>query len=113
MINDDAVVPTTVRDPRRPHPPHAVVDDATAAVLGEATVTLTLLRSPMHLGDRLAELHALASLLAQIRNSLPGVVAAARDQGHSWSGIAEQLGLSAGAARRRYTPHRTTTDTTR
>lgn len=113
MIDDDAIGAWSAIDPRRQHAPHAVVDDATAAVLDEATVILTLLRSPMQLGDRLAELHALASLLAQIHNSLPDVVAEARDQGHSWDGIAEQLGVSAGAARRRYTPHPTTTNTTR
>lgn len=102
-----------MRDPRRLHPSRALTDDDTAAVLDDAAVALTLLRCPMRLGDRLAELHALASLLAQINGSLPGVVAAARDQGHSWHGIADQLGVSAGAARRRYRPHRPTTTMTR
>lgn len=110
MIDDDAVDVWSGNDPRRPHPSHAVVDDATAAILDEATVTLTLLRSPMRLGDRLAELHALASLLAQIHQSLPDVVAQARDQGHNWGGIAEQLGVTAGSARRRYKLDRTMTD---
>lgn len=111
MVNDDTADAVACCDPRRPHPDCAVVDDASAAVLDEATVALTLLRSPMRLGDRLAELHALVSLHAQIDSRLPGVVAAARDEGHSWNGIAAQLGVSAGAARRRYTPHRTTTNT--
>src|SRR5436190_302505 len=44
--------------PRRAPPRGAVTDDHSAAVLEEATVTLTLLRSPMCLGDHLAELHA-------------------------------------------------------
>ena len=113
MTVNGAIGPWSSGDPRRPHPPAAVVDDATAAVVAEATEILVLLRSPMRLGDGLAEVHAMVSLLAQIQASLPGVVAAARDQGHSWNGIAEQLGVSAGAARRRYTPHHMTTTTTK
>ena len=65
-------------------------------------MTLTLLRSPMRLGDHLAELHATVSLLAQIYARMPVIVAAARDQGHSWSDISGQLGVTPAAARRRY-----------
>ena len=89
--------PWTIR-----HPREALVDEATAAVLDEATVTLTLLRSPLELGDRLAELHMLVSLAAQIDARLPVVVAAARDQDHSWAAIAGQLGVAPATARRRY-----------
>jgi len=110
--DDDTVGPWALRDPRRPHPALAVIDDDSAAVLDQATVALTLLRSPMQLGDHLAELHALSSLREQIDDWLPRVVAAARDQAHSWNDIADQLGMTPGAARRRYPPHRTTTTTT-
>lgn len=89
-------------DPRRSHPAGPVIDEHSSAVLEEATVTLTLLRSPMRLGDGLAELHATASLLAELLGRLPIVVAAARDQGHDWAGIAEALGVTPSAARRRY-----------
>jgi hypothetical protein len=71
-------------------------------------VELTLLRSPMHLGDCLADLHAMVSLLAQIHAWLPVVVAGARNQGHSWNEIAAQLGVTSTAARQRYNPYITT-----
>ena len=102
-----------INDPRRAQPPHAVVDEASAAVLDEAIVTLTLLRSPMHLGDHLAELHATISLLAQIHARLPTVVVAARDQGHNWTDIADQLAMTPDAARRRYQTPITTDKNTR
>lgn len=96
-------------DPHRAPPPGAVVDEASAAVADEALVTLTLLRAPMRLGDALAELHVTVSLLAELQARLPAVVAAARDQDHSWADIADQLGVSAAAARRRYRTPPTTT----
>ena len=92
-------------DPWRTHPRHAVTDDHSTAILEDAVVGLTLFRSPMRLGDGLAELHAMVSLLAQIHAWLPVVVAGARDQGHSWNDIAGQLGVTPAAARRRYNPH--------
>lgn len=104
MSIDQTGGPWLLSDPRRSHPSRAVVDDHSAAVLDEATVTLTLLRSPMRLGDHLADLHATVSLLAQIHARLPAVVAAARDEGHSWTDIAAQLGVTPAAARRRYRP---------
>lgn len=100
-------------DPRRAHPRHAVVDEASAAVLDEATVTLTLLRTPMRLGDHLAELHALVSLRAQIDARLPTVAVAARDQGHRWTDIAGQLGMTPDRARRRYRTQITPDENTR
>ncbi|HET7488285.1 MAG TPA: hypothetical protein VFJ85_10170 [Acidimicrobiales bacterium] len=96
-----------------PHPPHAVVDDASAVVLDEAIVKLTLVRSPMALGDCLADLHAMASLAAQLHAWLAVAVAGARRQGHGWAAIAGQLGTSAAAARRRYGPQMTTSTDTR
>lgn len=102
-----------INDPRRAHPRHAVVDEASAAVLDEATMTLTLLRAPMRLGDHLAELHALVSLRAQIDARLPTVVVAARDQGHRWTDIAGQLAMTPDGARRRYRTRITTDENTR
>ncbi len=100
MRTDDDSGRWAPEDPWRPPPRHAFTDDASTAVVEEAAVALTLLRSPMQLGDRLAELHALASLLAEIDARLPAVVAAALDQGHSWQEIAGQLDVT--AVRRRY-----------
>lgn len=99
MAIDDWVSrdPLTIR-----HPREALVDEATAAVVDEATVTLTLLRSPLELGDRLAELHMLVSLAAPTDARLPVVVAAARDQDHRWAAIAGHLGVTPATARRRY-----------
>jgi hypothetical protein len=83
-----------------------VIDDDSAAVLDDATVELTLFRSPMLVGDCLAELHALVSLRAQIQARLRRVVAGAKDQGHTWGDIAAQLGVTPAEARRRYMPDR-------
>jgi hypothetical protein len=46
----------------------------------------------MYHDDALAELHALASLTLEANRRLPQVVTDARDQQHSWSEIAGQLG---------------------
>src|SRR5690349_9507069 len=81
------------------HPRHALIDDDTAVLVDGAAVELTLLRSPMNLGDCLADLHAMVSLLAQIHAWLPVVVAGARNQGHSWNDIAEQLGVTPTASK--------------
>lgn len=114
MTVDDANGPWAFADPWTiTHPRHAVVDDASAAILDEAAVELTLLRSPMQLGDCLADLHAMVSLLAQIHAWLPVTVAGARDQGHTWHDIAAQLGVTAGAARRRYSAYVKMSDETR
>lgn len=97
-------------DPRTiTHPGRAVIDDDTAALLDEAVVELTLLRSPMRIGDCLADLHALASLRAQIHAWLPVAVAGARDQGHRWADIAGQLGVTPATARRRHAAYTTMT----
>lgn len=104
MPGDYSNGPWAFRDPRRAHPSRAVVDDDSAAVLAEAAERLTVFRSPMLEGDRLAHLHALVSLGAQIQAQLPEVVAGAREQGHTWRDIAGQLDMTAGEARRRFTP---------
>jgi len=78
------------------------MDDVSEAVLDDAVAQLTLLRSPLSLGDALAELHAMVSLRAELHASLPLTVAAARDQDHTWPDIARQLQITPATARRRY-----------
>ena len=114
MTAEDTNGPWAFKDPWTiTYPRHAVIDDHSAAVLEDAAVELTLLRSPMRLGDRLAELHAVSSLRGQIHAWLPIVVAGARDQGHTWDDIAAQLGVTPAAARRRYRPMARATNHTR
>lgn len=90
-----------IGDPRREFPRRPVRDGFSTAVLDEAVLALRVLRSPMRWGDALAELHATASLLAEIQARLPRLVNDARDQDHSWADIADQLGVTAQTARRR------------
>jgi len=95
LFIDDVAVP--------PAPP-ATGDDS-AAVLAEAVSSLSVLRFPLSLGDATAELHALASLVAQATARIPGAVADARDQDHTWEEIASCLGMSPATARRRFAAH--------
>ena len=71
MTSADPDGPWATDEPWTIHPGHPLVDDASAVVLEEAIVELTLLRSPMSLGDGLADLHAIVSLLAQLRAWMP------------------------------------------
>lgn len=89
-------------DPRRRGPAGPVLDEHSAGVLDEATVSLTLLRAPMRLGDRLVELQVTASLLAECQARLPALVAAAAQQGHGRAEIANAIGEEPSATRRRY-----------
>ena len=89
-------------DPRRRGPVGPTCDEHSAGVLDEATLSLTLLRAPMRVGDHLVELAVTASLLAECQARLPTAVDAAREQGHGWAEIAEAIGTSPTAARRRY-----------
>ncbi len=93
---------TAMDDSRRAYPARPLVDECSAAVLDEAVASLTILRSPMYVGDAGAELHALASLRGQIEARLSDAVVAARDQLVPWSVIGAQLGLNAGDARHIY-----------
>ena len=97
---------TAMDDSRRAYPARPLVDECSAAVLDEAVASLTILRSPMYVGDAGAELHALASLRGQIEARLSDAVVAARDQLVPWSVIGAQLGLNAGDARHIYGPCR-------
>jgi DNA-binding NarL/FixJ family response regulator len=89
-------------DPWRLHPDHPVVDDDSAEILDDAVHNLTMNRSPLNDGHAGLRLHVLASLIAQAQALLPDAVADARDQGFSWSDIANDLGISASTARRHY-----------
>ena len=109
MANQTTVPsPWATIDPRRRHPSTPVVDDESDAVLVVAVHDLILLRSPMWTEDTGAILHALVSLTAQIQEWLPDAVADARDQDYDWAEIAGLLGLTVGAARRRYAHHANT-----
>jgi len=47
-------------------------------------------------------LHALTSLIAEAQSRLPRVVADARDQQHTWTAIAQQIGVTRLRALARY-----------
>lgn len=101
--NDPNAEGWVVLDPRViTHRNHAVIDDDSAVVIDAAIADLTLTRMPMALGDGLADLHVIVSLLAQLRDWLPTAVAGARNQGYSWADIAAQLGVAASTAKRRH-----------
>lgn len=103
MTRHDRNASTDIENPwALTHPDQPLIDDHTAAVVEEAAVELTLLRSPMALGDCLADLHAMVSLLAQLRAWIPLSVAGARHQGHSWAAIAAQFGVTPATAIRRH-----------
>jgi hypothetical protein len=89
-------------DPRRPYPKRPVRDEASEIVLHQALHSLQLLRAPMHYGDAGLELHALASLRAEIDARILPVVADARDQNITWTAIAGQIGLTPSQARHLY-----------
>jgi hypothetical protein len=80
-------------------------DTDSAAVLADAVETLARLRTPYWLGDSAVGLHVLASLINQAEQMLPGAVAAARDQGHTWAEIGQLLAITQATARRRYGGH--------
>jgi hypothetical protein len=80
--------------------PAPTVDDLSATIVAEATDALSALRTPYWLGDTAVHLHALASLISQAQQLLPGAVARARDQELTWHEIGQLLGVSAAAARR-------------
>lgn len=75
----------------------------TRAVVDQAVASLGRLRMPAGwLGDGGAEVHLLASLLAEADRQLPQSVALARDQGYSWAEIGDLLGVTRAAAWQRY-----------
>jgi hypothetical protein len=58
--------------------------------------------APYWLGDSAVRLHALASLIAQAKQPLPGAVRDARDQELTWTQIGELLNTTAATGARRY-----------
>lgn len=73
------------------------------AVLDDAVVSLGRRRMPTwRSGDVGAELHLLASLMAEAEHQLPGTVALARSQDYSWSEIGDLLGTTRAAAWQRF-----------
>ena len=89
-------------DPSHCYSKRPVRDEASELVLDQAIHSLQLLRAPMYYGDAGLELHALASLRAEIDARIPHVVADARDQNITWTVIAGQLGLTTSQARQLY-----------
>lgn len=103
MANDGSDHPWNFKNPwTLTHPDRPLVDEESATILRDAIEKLTLLRSPMALGDCLADLHAMVSLLAQLHACIPLSVAGARDQGYSWTEIAAQLEVTPATASRRH-----------
>jgi hypothetical protein len=75
----------------------------TRAVIDEAVASLGRLRMPHGwLGDGGAEVHLLASLIAETERQLPQSVALARDQDYSWAEIGDLLGVTRAAAWQRF-----------
>jgi len=73
------------------------------AVLDEAVASLGRLRMPSGwLGDGGAEIHLLASLIAEAECQLPQSVGLARDQDYSWAEIGDLLGITRAAAWQRF-----------
>jgi hypothetical protein len=96
---------SALADPRRRYPGEPVCDDDSEHVLRAAVDALVTARSPMYHGDAEAELHALASLVAEISLNLPHAVADARDQTYTWAEIAELLGRPKRTVKRGYAAH--------
>ena len=76
--------------------------DDSLAVLSQAIDDLARLRTAYWLGDSAVRLHALASLIAQAQQLLPGAVHDARDQELTWAQLGELLGTTAATAAHRY-----------
>jgi hypothetical protein len=82
--------------------PAPATGDDTLPVLSEAIDSLARRRTAYWLGDSVVRLHALASLIAQAEQLLPGAVRDARDQELTWTQIGELLTTTAATAARRY-----------
>lgn len=84
-------------------PPAApFTDEQSATLLDEAVTTLVLLRFPASLGDAAAELHALATLIAQAEAQLPHAISSALDQDYDWHDIARSLNITTAPTQHRY-----------
>lgn len=88
--------------------PRPQIDLDTHIVVDHAVVDLADRRF-MRVLDAPVQVHLLASLIAQAESWLDEQVAAARQAGTPWSEIGRLLGLTATAARQRYSPGTKTT----
>jgi hypothetical protein len=85
-------------------PDHTLIpftDMASRAILDHAITCLVLVRGG-DLGVPAATISALVSLIAEAEAALPDAVAGARGRGYTWNRIAQRLGSTIPAARRRY-----------
>lgn len=83
-------------------PAPAFTDEESAMVLDEAVASLVRLRFPGSLGDAAAELHALATLIAQAEARLPHAISRAFDQDYDWRDIACSLNTTTSFTRHRH-----------
>jgi hypothetical protein len=84
-------------------PPPPSSDDDTFEVIDEALAALAARRG-LWLGDQHVTIHLLASLIAQAERCLPTEVTIARDNGTTWTQIAQLLGTSPHEAQLRFDP---------
>jgi hypothetical protein len=104
MTNDIDQVCVSVADLDAPPAAPRTGEDS-ARLLEEAMTSLVLLRFPASLGDAAAELHALASLVAEATARIVEAVFDAIDQDHGWTEIATCLAITADEAQRRFAGH--------
>jgi len=88
-------------------PDHTLIpftDVASRAILDHAIACLVLVRGgdPRDPG---ATISTLVSLIVEAEVRLPDAVAHARSRGYTWNRLAERLGSTIPAARRRYAEH--------
>jgi hypothetical protein len=91
-----------MREPRRDHYLAPAAGDDTEIVLEAAMERLAELRGLPCTGDAAAQLHLLASLMAETERRLPRAVAAARDHQCSWAQIGDLLGVTRASAWQRH-----------
>jgi hypothetical protein len=97
-----------MNNPHRVHPDHVILDDDSTQIIETAIYQLGVCRSPMGHDDPMLRVHTLATLIAGADALLADAVADARDQDYPWADIAQQLGVTADTARRRYSQHHRT-----
>ena len=83
-------------------PAPAFTDEESAVLLDEAITSLVLLRFPGSLGDAAAELHALATLIAQAEARLPQAISRAFDQDYDWHDISYSVNTTTAFTRHPY-----------
>jgi hypothetical protein len=88
-------------------PDHTLVpftDVVSRAILDHAITCLVLVRGG-DLRDPGATISTLVSLIVEAEARLPDAVVDARHRGYTWNRVAERLGCTIPAARRRYADH--------